>query len=64
MNRKRREEGGKVLLDISKYVATSVAISELFTKGGVNWIAVVIGCTLALLLYFVGLRIIPPDKEA
>lgn len=48
MNRDRRKEAGKVFLDLSKYLATTVAISGLFTKEAVNWLAVVLGMLLAL----------------
>lgn len=36
MNRERRKEAGKVFLDLSKYLATTVAISGLFTRESVT----------------------------
>ncbi len=46
MNRDRRKEAGKVFLDLSKYLATTVAISGLLSKESVGWIASSIGCII------------------
>jgi hypothetical protein len=63
MNRERRKEGGKVFLDLSKYLATTVAIGSLLGKEKVDIFAVVAGTFMAIILYIVGYKIIPPDKE-
>jgi hypothetical protein len=63
MNRERRKEAGKVFLDLAKYLATTVAISGLFTKETVNWMAAVLGVVFSVVLFVVGVKIIPPDKE-
>ena len=63
MNRERRKEAGTVFLDLAKYLATTVAISGLFTKEAVNWMAVVLGVVFSVALFVVGVKTIPPDKE-
>ena len=64
MNRQRRQEAGKVFLDLSKYLATTVAISGFFSKDRVNWLSVLLGAIMAMALFVTGVKIIPPDKEA
>lgn len=63
MNRERRKEAGKVFFDLSKYLATTVAISGLFTKELINWFAVIGGILVAVVLFCIGIKTIPPDKE-
>ena len=63
MNRERRKEAGKVFLDLSKYLATTVAISGLFAKESISWIAVILGILLSVVLFGIGVKTIPPDKE-
>ncbi len=63
MNRDRRKEAGKVFLDLSKYLATTVAISGLLSKESVGWIAVVLGVLFSVVLFVIGVKTIPPDKE-
>ncbi|MBI4690288.1 MAG: hypothetical protein HY754_08495 [Nitrospirae bacterium] len=50
MNRERRKEAGKVFLDLSKYLATTVAIGSLFVKGSIEWLPVILGGFLAVAL--------------
>jgi hypothetical protein len=63
MNRERRREAGNVFLDLSKYLATTVAIGSLFVKGSIEWLPVILGGLLAVALFAVGVKTIPPDKE-
>jgi hypothetical protein len=62
-NRERRKEAGKVLLDLSKYLATLVVIGTIFTKEAVQWISVIAGGLGAIVLFIVGVQTIAPDKE-
>ena len=62
-NRERRKEAGKVLLDLSKYLATLVVIGTIFTKETVQWISVIAGGLGAIALFIVGVQTIAPDKE-
>ncbi len=52
-----------MFLDLSKYLFTTVAISGLFTKESVNWLAVISGILLSVVLFGIGVRTIPSDKE-
>lgn len=63
MNRDRRKEAGKVFLDLSKYLATTVAVSGLFSKDIINWFAVLLGGIIAIGLFITGIKTIPQDKE-
>lgn len=63
MNRERRKEAGKVFLDLSKYLATTIAISGIFSKGGIDWFAAVLGSLIAVTFFIVGLKTMPPDEE-
>jgi len=62
MNRERRREFGRTLLDIGKYVFTVGILGgflggSLDTQLGLSLFA--IGCTLLIVGYF----LIPPDEE-
>jgi len=63
MNRERRKEAGRVFLDLSKYLATTVAIGSLFAKDSIEWLPVISGGLLAVVLFAIGVKTIPPDKE-
>jgi predicted phage tail protein len=62
-NRERRKEAGKVILDLSKYLATLVIVGAFFTKEPIQWISVIVAGAIAMLLFFVGVTTIAPDKE-
>ena len=62
-NRERRKEAGKVILDLSKYLATLVIVGAIFTKENVQWLSVVLGSSAALILFFLGVKTIAPDRE-
>ncbi|MDI6791510.1 MAG: hypothetical protein QME81_01395 [bacterium] len=63
MNRERRKEAGKVFLDLSKYLITTVAIGSLLVKGSIEWLPVILGGLMAVVLFTGGVKTIPPDKE-
>ena len=63
VNRQRRQESGKVFLDLSKYLATTVAISGFFSKDRVDGLTVILGAIIAGALFIIGVKMIPPDKE-
>ncbi len=62
-NRDRRKEAGKVILDLSKYLATLVIVGAIFTKENVQWLSVIVGSGAALTLFLLGVKTIAPDKE-
>jgi hypothetical protein len=62
-NRERRKEAGKVILDLSKYLATLVIVGAIFTKENVQWLSVIVGSAAALILFLLGVKTIAPDKE-
>jgi hypothetical protein len=63
VNRQRRYEAGKIFLDLSKYLATTVAIGGFFNKDVADWITILMGSLVAFALFFIGIKTIPPDKE-
>jgi predicted phage tail protein len=62
-NRERRREAGKIFLDLSKYLATLVIVGAFFTKEPVQWVSVIMAGAIAMVLFFVGVKTIAPDKE-
>lgn len=57
-----REEIGKWLLDVAKYVATAIVLTYAFKGIGPDWLTVTIGVAAVALIMGLGLWLIKQSK--
>lgn len=62
MNRKRREELGKVFFDVAKYLLTTTAVGSFLTSN-LKVVAALIACAASFALILIAYQITPKDKE-
>ena len=62
-NTQRREKLGNLLFNLSAYLLTAVAASELLTEKEIGWPARIAAVVLAVLIILIAWFVTPPNRE-